>query len=58
MDNSKHWAPEEIAKIFRGHVVTVRGWIAGGQLGAIRLPDGGYQIPQSELDRLCAGFLV
>ena len=58
MDNSKHWAPEEIAKIFRVHVATVRGWIAGGQLGAIRLRDGGYQIPQSELDRLCAGFLV
>ena len=55
MDNSKHWTPEEIAEIFRVHVVTVRRWIAAGQLGAIRLPGGGYRIPQSELDRLSAG---
>ena len=55
MDNSKHWTPEEIAEILRVHVVTVRRWIAAGQLGAIRLPGGGYRIPQSELDRLCAG---
>ena len=58
MDNSKHWTPEEIAEIFRVHVVTVRWWITGGQLGAIRLPGGGYRIPQSELDRLCAGSSV
>ena len=58
MYNSKHWAAEEIAEIFSVHVVTVRRWIAGGQLGAIRLPEGGYRIPESELDRLCAGFLV
>ena len=58
MDNSKHWTPEEIAEILRVHVVTVRRWIAGGQLGAIRLPGGGYRILQSELDRLCTGSLV
>ena len=55
MDNSKHWTPEEIAEILMVHVVTVRRWIAAGQLGAIRLPGGGYRIPQSELDRLCTG---
>jgi len=55
MDDSKHWTPEEIAGIFRVHVVTVRRWIAAGQLGAIRLPGGGYRIPQAEFDRLCAG---
>ena len=58
MDNSKHWTAEEIAEVFRVHVVTVRQWIAGGQLGAIRPPGGGYRIPQSELDRLCTGSLV
>ena len=58
MDNSKHWTAEEIAEVFRVHVVTVRQWIAGGQLGAILLPGGGYRIPQSELDRLCPGSLV
>ena len=58
MDNSKHWTPEEIAEILRVHVVTVRRWIAAGQLGAIRLPGGGYRIPQSELDRLCTGASV
>ena len=55
MDDSKHWTPEEIAGIFRVHVITVRRWIAAGQLGAIRLPGGGYRIPQAEFDRLCAG---
>ena len=58
MDNSKHWTPEEIAEILRVHVVTVRRWIAAGQLGAIRLPGGGYRIPQSELERLCTGSSV
>jgi excisionase family DNA binding protein len=58
MDNSKHLTPEEIAEIFRVHVVTVRRWIAGGQLNAIRLPGGGYRIPQSELDRLCKSSSV
>ena len=58
MDNSKHWTPEEIAEFLRVHVVTVRRWIAAGQLGAIRLPGGGYRIPQSELDRLCTGSSV
>ena len=58
MDNSKHWTAEEIAEILRVHVVTVRQWIAGGQLGAIRLSGGGYRIPQSEVDRLCTGSLV
>ena len=58
MDNSEHWTPEEIAEILRVHVVTVRRWIAAGQLGAIRLPGGGYRIPQSELDRLCTGSSV
>ena len=58
MDNSKHWTPEEIAEILRVHVVTVRRWIAAGQLGGIRLPGGGYRIPQSELDRLCTGSSV
>ena len=58
MDNSKHWTPEEIAEILRVHVVTVRRWIAAGQLGAIRLPGGGYRIPQSELNRLCTGSSV
>ena len=58
MDNSKHWTAEEIAEVFRVHVVTVRPWIAGGQLGAIRLSGGGYRIPHSELDRLCTGSLV
>ena len=58
MDDSKHWTPEEIAGIFRIHVATVRRWIAAGQLGAIRLPGGGYRIPQAEFDRLCAGSSV
>ena len=53
MGNPTYWSPEEVAEIFRVHVVTVRRWIAGGQLNAIRLPGGGYRIPQSELDRLC-----
>jgi excisionase family DNA binding protein len=56
MGNPEYWSPEEVAEIFRVHVVTVRRWIAGGQLNAIRLPGGGYRIPQSELDRLCAGL--
>ena len=52
MDNSKHWTPEEIAEILKVHVVTVRRWIAAGQLGAIRLPGGGYRIPAIEVERL------
>ena len=52
MHNCKYWTPEEIADIFTVHVVTVRRWIAAGQLGAIRLPGGAYRIPQSELDHL------
>jgi excisionase family DNA binding protein len=55
MNNAKHWTTEEISEFLRVHVATVRRWIAAGQLGAIRLPGGGYRIPQSELDRLCTG---
>ena len=55
MDNAKHWTAEELAEILRVHVVTVRRWIAAGHLVAIRLPGGGYRIPQAEFDRLCAG---
>jgi len=58
MGNPEYWSPEEVAEIFRVHVVTVRRWIAGGQLNAIRLPGGGYRIPQSELDRLCKSSSV
>ena len=54
MDNPEHWTAEELAEILRVHVVTVRRWIPAGQLGAIRLPGGGYRIPQAEFDRLCA----
>ena len=58
MDNAKHWTAEELAEILRVHVVTVRRWIAAGQLGAIRLPGGCHRIPQAEFDRLCAGSSV
>ncbi len=34
---------------------TVRGWIRGNRIRAIKTPGGYYRIPASELERIVAG---
>lgn len=43
---------QEVAIFLKVHPGTVRRWIAGGRLQAIRLPGGAYRIPKAEVDRL------
>jgi len=42
----------EVAKRLRVAESTVRGWIARGDVRAVRLPGGVYRIPEEELERL------
>jgi excisionase family DNA binding protein len=43
---------EEVAESLRVHPVTVRRWLRGGQLPAVRLgTKAGWRIARSDLDR-------
>lgn len=48
----RDYTAEELAKLCRVHVSTVRRWIARGRVRAIRLPGGTYRVTKAEVDRL------
>ena len=50
--SNKVYTAEELARLCRVHVSTVRRWISTGKVAAIRLPGGYYRIESSEVDRI------
>ncbi len=43
---------DELARVCRVHIATVRRWIADGKVQAIRLPGGAFRITQAEVSRM------
>lgn len=41
-----------VSRVFGVTLNTVKAWIRGGKISAIRLPSGHYRVPRSEVDRL------
>lgn len=51
----KLYTISEVAKIFKCSTKTIRNWIKGGKLNAIRIGNGTIRISESEIERLCKG---
>ena len=49
----EYLTPNEVALMLRVDPATVRRWCQAGRLQAVRLPSGGYGIPEVAVERLC-----